>query len=97
MSSDAKTVTWGDIALRIDELHDAYLLGRRDGEKEAHKMAEREASSVAIWQWVRFDGMDGLSDWMPAKKVGKYWASVGWVGLTPEVYGSKLFTPKEPV
>lgn len=57
---------------------------------------QRGLPPFKVWQWVRFDGIDGLSDWMPAKKVGKYWSSVGWAGLTPAVYGPEILTPESP-
>lgn len=33
------------------------------------------------WYWVRFDGLDGLTEWTPAQRKGNHWTSVSFRGI----------------
>lgn len=33
------------------------------------------------WHWVRFDSLDGLTEWMPAQRQGNHWNSVSFRGI----------------
>ena len=97
MNLSEKPDTWGNLANNLDALHKAYRDGKQEGLREAKKQAETEIGAEALWQWVRFDSTDGLTEWMPAKRSGNYWSSVGWGNCIPEVYGPLIFTPKESI
>ena len=33
------------------------------------------------WHWVRFDGLDGMTEWTPAQRQGNHWNSVSFRGI----------------